>query len=582
MVNNLNKTTVSRDHLDSIIKNLSELLIVTDADKKILLVNPAACNLLGFEAMELIGYSISLILPHELNIALDSVEHNQDSSSHYPHCKEYYLRTKDFHLIEVEIDKSVIKDPQGRKTEFIYVAQDIRERKKQEAIRRQAENKIHQLAYFDKLTGLPNRTLFYDRLNQALNQLDRQNQKLALLYLDLDRFKFINDTKGHDIGDKLLQAVSQRLSTCLRETDTLARLGGDEFAILLCNLEHNFSVTKVVEKIIDCFRKPFMLGQHQIYTDTSIGISISPDDTSNVETLIKNADTAMYHAKSSDHDTFCFFTRELNTKIQQQIELDEGLRDALKHRSEFHLLYQIQADITTLQATRLETLLRWQHPQRGLIPPDNFIPVAEENGTITEIGYWVIEQVCRDWATWNLSSQNKLIFGINVSSKQLKDKNFVSRVQTILQQYAMEPRYIELEFSEGLFREAAFAEPLKALNNMGINLSIDDFGTGYSSLSYLNKFHIHTLKIDKSFISKITYDSESKSIADSIITLGHSLGLKIVAEGVEQEAQLEILQKSNCDFVQGYYIKKPISAKKMITLLLESPAKVQSSIDRNS
>ncbi len=579
MLNYLNKTTISRDHLDSIIKSLSELLIVTNADKKITLINPAACKILGYEASELIGYSISLILPHELNIALDNAKNNQEISSDYPHCKEYYLRTKDYRLIDVEIDKSIIKGHQGEEREIIYVAQDIRERKKQNIIRKKAEKKIHQLAYYDKLTGLPNRTLFYDRLHQALNQLDRQHQKLALLYLDLDRFKFINDTNGHNVGDDLLRAVSQRLSTCLRETDTLARLGGDEFAILLCNLEHNLSVSKVAGKIKDCFKKPFLLGHQHIYTDTSIGISISPDDTTSVETLIKNADVAMYHAKNSNHESFCFYTKELNSKIQQQIILNEGLISAVKHQSEFHLLYQIQADISTLQAIRLETLLRWKHPIKGFIPPKEFIPVAEENGTITEIGYWVIEQVCRDWVKWNDLNQHKLILGINISARQLKDKNFVSRVQSILQKYAMNPHYIEFEFSEDLLREVAFEKPLKALYEIGINLSIDDFGTGFSSLSYLNKFHIRTLKIDKSFIKKIAYDNESKSITDSIIALGHSLGLKIVAEGIEQQTQLEILQESKCDFVQGYYINKPTSVNKLIPLLRDSTVKVWASTD---
>jgi len=428
--------------------------------------------------------------------------------------------------------------------------------------RKRAENEIQQLAYYDTLTTLPNRALLHDRINQAISQATRDGRSVAVMFLDLDRFKSVNDTMGHAIGDRLLKVVADRLTRCVRDSDTVARLGGDEFVIILNAITSGDDVVTIAEKIQKILTAPITLGEHDIYTTASIGIALFPLDGSDVNALLKNADIAMYQAKEQGRNTFQFFSREMNVKALEHLMLETSLRRGLE-REEFHLVYQPLLDLKTGRLVGMEALVRWQHPDLGLLLPGKFIPIAEETGMIIPLGDWVLSAACRQNRQWQDEGLPPLRVAVNLSARQFVQANLGHRVAEILQETGLPASCLELELTESTIMSNAeeTIAILKELKTMGISLAIDDFGTGYSSLSYLKHFPIDRLKIDRSFVCDITTNPDDAAIADAIIAMAHSLKLKVTAEGVEMQEQLSYLSDRNCDEMQGYFLSYPVSAE---------------------
>jgi diguanylate cyclase len=423
-------------------------------------------------------------------------------------------------------------------------------------------------AQHDVVTDLPNRLLLRDRITQAIQLARRRNTSTGVLFLDLDRFKYINDSLGHSVGDKLLQSVSLRLVSSVRISDTVSRQGGDEFIILLSEITHPHHAAVSAKKILLALGAPHSIGGHDLHIDGSIGISVFPGDGEDTETLIKNADTAMYDAKAKGRNNFQFFKAEMNLKMVERQILEAGLRRALE-RNEFLLHFQPKVNLRTAEITSAEALVRWQHPDRGLIPPGQFVPVAEDCGLILKIGRWVLCEACRQARAWQLQGLPPLSIAVNVSAMEFRSKGFVENVGSILSETGLDPRYLELELTEGvLMDDAEFtASVLRELKTMGVQLAVDDFGTGYSSLSYLRKFPIDALKIDRSFVNQITADSDDSTIVAAIINMGKSLKYLVVAEGIETQQQRTYLQSRHCEEGQGYLFSKPVSVAQFAELL---------------
>ena len=429
--------------------------------------------------------------------------------------------------------------------------------------RRSAEQRIVEMATHDALTGLPNRYLLQDRIGQALAQDARSRKQLAVLFIDLDFFKNINDSLGHDVGDLLLQEVAKRLLDCVRAEDTVARQGGDEFIIVLNSIGKSIDAARVAQKILGLLKLPFRINGNEFYIGSSIGIAIFPDDGSDAETLLKNSDVAMYHAKENGRDNFQFYTEELNKSAHERQALSLDLRYALA-RNEFVLYYQPLFNGTDNQLYGVEALIRWQHPERGLVAPDKFISLAEETGLIVPIGEWVIEAACKQINAWQEQGYHAPRVAINLSARQFRDNSLVSTIARILEKTGVESKYIALEITESILVDniERVVETLGHLNALGIHISIDDFGTGYSSLSYLKQFPIDTLKIDRSFVRDIAVDKNDHAIVSAIIAMAH-LGMDVVAEGIETEEQLSILLQQKCNHFQGYYFSKPVVASEI-------------------
>ncbi|HWP47856.1 MAG TPA: EAL domain-containing protein [Candidatus Limnocylindrales bacterium] len=435
--------------------------------------------------------------------------------------------------------------------------------------RKQAEETIRYLAYHDALTNLPNRTLFNDRIALAMAQAHRNQHKLAVMFLDLDRFKIINDTLGHSIGDKLLQDVARRLTACLREGDTVARLGGDEFLVLLPKVDQVEDVAKMAERILEIFKTPFRLDNHELFISSSIGITLYPGDGDNVQTLLKNADTALNRAKAQGRNIYQFYTSTMNARAFERVILESGLRRALE-QEEFIVYYQPQISLHTGQIVGMEVLLRWQHPDLGLIPPMKFIPLAEDTGLIVQLGEWVLRTACAQNKAWQQAGFPPLCVSVNLSSRLFKQQNLIQLIDRILKETQLDPHYLDLELTEGTAMENAEVAiiTLRELKKMGVRLSMDDFGTGYSSLSYLKRFPIDRLKIDRSFVLNITVNPDDAVIAMLIINMAHNLNLKVIAEGVETEEQLSFLRLHHCDEIQGFIFSQPVPAE-VFTRFLE-------------
>jgi diguanylate cyclase (GGDEF)-like protein/PAS domain S-box-containing protein len=444
---------------------------------------------------------------------------------------------------------------------LVAVVRDITERT-------YAEEQIKHLAYHDALTGLPNRLLFKDRVTVALSHAQRNNSRLAVLFLDLDRFKVINDSLGHNIGDQLLQEVSTRVQTCLRDSDTVARLGGDEFTILLPNLIHSDDAAPVAQKILDAIRAPFHIEERELFTSTSIGISLYPEDASDAETLIKNADTAMYQAKELGRDNYQLFNAYVNARALQRIALEHGLRRALNNE-EFDVFFQPIVDLRTGVVTGMEALLRWNHPELGSIPPSTFIPLAESAGIMMPIGAWALRQACMRAREWQKAGFNNLSLAVNLSVTQLQSVDLVQAVRATLDETGLPPEQLELEITESTAMQSPeiSVRVLSELKKLGIRISLDDFGTGHSSLAYLKRLPIDTVKIDQSFVRDIDADPNSSAIVTAIIAMAHSLKLKVIAEGVELEEQAIFLRRYGCDMMQGFLFTKPVPAEEFGMLL---------------
>jgi diguanylate cyclase (GGDEF)-like protein/PAS domain S-box-containing protein len=445
--------------------------------------------------------------------------------------------------------------------------------------RRRSEERIHHMAHHDALTGLPNRVLLEDRLRQAMLQAQRDARAVLVALIDLDNFKLINDSLGHNVGDELLQAVARRMTDCVRRTDTVARLGGDEFVIVIHDQERDTeSAMSMLQKVGDRISQPAQAGVHSIQVTCSIGVAMYPDDGEDLNTLLRNADAAMYRAKELGHNRCEFYTREMNIRIHEKRELQEGLRNAIL-RQEFVLLYQPQVDLQSGSVLGVEALIRWQHPGMGLVSPAKFIGLAEETGLIVPIGDWAIHVACRQNRMWQRAGLPHMRMSVNVSARQFRESNLVERVAHALHESGLEPHYLELELTESLIMQDVqrAVTTMRELQAMGVHLSIDDFGTGYSSLSALKSFPISRLKLDRSFVHALPDDADDKVIATAVITLGHRLGLRVIAEGVETREQLAFLRTNGCDEMQGYYFSKPVAADELEKLLaMRFPLQIRS------
>jgi diguanylate cyclase (GGDEF)-like protein/PAS domain S-box-containing protein len=455
-----------------------------------------------------------------------------------------------------------IQDPAGNLVLFEGTVEDITDRKA-------AEERVQFLAYYDALTELPHRALLQDRLGHALADVQRRNEKIALLFLDLDRFKIINDSLGHSFGDIVLKEVAGRLKGCTRAQDTLARVGGDEFLIMLNGVEDVSDAAIAADRVMKAMSGEFLIQGRSLAMSCSIGISMFPKHGTDGETLIKNADAAMYSAKNAGCNNVRFFTAEMNAQAADRLALESNLRQALD-KGEFFLVYQPQMEIATRKIVGFEALIRWQHPELGLIPPDSFIPIAEDSGLILQIGEWVLRTACTEAQAWWDSGLCPVPVAVNVSAAQFRQADFPTLVHRALQETGLSPQFLELELTESLLLSNSdmMFSVLQELKKMGLKLAIDDFGTGYSSLSYLKQFRVNRLKIDCSFIRDIATDSDDAAITAAIISMAKSLNLKVIAEGVETEAQMAFLREHHCDEIQGYYFSKPISTGEVADKLL--------------
>jgi diguanylate cyclase (GGDEF)-like protein len=434
--------------------------------------------------------------------------------------------------------------------------------------RRRDEARLNALANYDSLTSLPNRALFHQRLQRSLVHAQRFNEGLVVLFIDLDRFKYVNDTLGHDAGDRVLQAIAGRLKGCLREVDTLARLGGDEFGLLVEQVSDTRFVGNVARKLLKAVAEVLVVDGQEYHITASIGISTYPADGSDATTLLKNADIAMYRAKDRGKDNSQFYAAAMNAHSMARLSLETGLRHALE-RGEFLLHYQPKVDIASGRITGMEALVRWMRPESGLVSPADFIPLAEETGLIVPIGAWVLKTACERNRAWQLQGMPPLRVAVNLSARQFVQANLVSEVARVLDASGLAPASLELEITESMVMDnpERAIQTLRQLKSMGIALAIDDFGTGYSSLGYLKRFPIDNIKIDRSFIKDIPHSNDDATITRTIIDMTHNLRLKVVAEGVETAAQLDFLREHGCDEMQGYYFSRPLAEDAFLTLV---------------
>lgn len=435
--------------------------------------------------------------------------------------------------------------------------------------RRQAEVRLDHLAHYDPLTGLPNRSLFHERLERALVRASRSGHQVAVMFLDLDRFKVINDTLGHEAGDELLKTVAQRLRTCVRMEDTVARLGGDEFTIILENITHVDDVVLVADKIIDTLAPSMQINGHEVFATTSIGIALYPNDGTHIEDLLKNADTAMYQAKERGRNTHQFYSPEMNQRTLEHLELENALRRALE-RGEFLLYYQPKLDLQTGLVCGAEALLRWQRPEVGLVSPNVFVPLLEETGLIDQVGEWLLHAACAQNKAWQEAGLPKVRVAINLSARQFLRTDIEAIVRRALNETGLDPAFIELEVTESMLMldPGYAAEVLLRIQAMGVtHIDIDDFGTGYSSLAYIKRFPNSAVKIDQSFVRGIPHDEEDAAIASAVVAMAHSLRMRAIAEGVENDAQLAYLRALGCDEIQGYHFSRPLTAEAFGELL---------------
>ncbi len=544
----------------TVFENTREGVVITDPQANMLDVNRAFCEITGYGRSEAIGHNLRI---------LQSGRHDREffialwrkllDEGHWQ--GEIWNRRKDGEIYPEWLSISAVRDDSGRLTNYVGVFSDI------SAIKRSQE-KLEYLAHHDALTGLPNRLLLSAHLQRAIQQTARSGDLLALLFLDMDRFKHVNDSLGHPVGDSLLQFVAKRLLETVRRGDTVARLGGDEFVVLTEHLRGMEDAAVLAEKLTRTMAAPFRVADREFYLTMSLGISLYPQDGLDAETLLKNADAAMYRAKDAGRNTFQFYTRELTVAAFERMVLQTQLRGALE-RDELLLHYQPQVELESGRIVGMEALLRWQHRDMGLVSPDRFIPLAEETGLIIPIGEWVLRAACIQAKAWLDRGLSLERMAVNVSGPQIRRSDFVTTVRRVLSETGLAARYLELEVTETFVMgqgERAVAT-LQELRDLGASLSIDDFGTGYSSLAYLKRLPIHTLKIDRGFVHDLPEDENDASITRAVIAMGHSLGLRIIAEGVETEAQRAFLHHEGCEEAQGYFFSRPLPADAMAELL---------------
>jgi diguanylate cyclase (GGDEF)-like protein/PAS domain S-box-containing protein len=548
------------ERLTHFIESANDLIHSTTVDGDFLFVNQAWRATMGYTLEDLAGKTIYDLVP-EASRPLLAEELKMLRSGERVNLLETVFRTRSGDDVVVEGSLSCAATNGDGHATIWGICRDVTERK-------EIQRQLFHLAHFDALTGLPNRVLFVDRLKQTKAQTQRRNQLMAVAFLDLDRFKVINDTLGHPLGDKLLQAVASRLQSGIRQVDTLARIGGDEFVIILGNLKEQADAERVTAKLMQMLAQPFVIDQHELFITCSIGISLFPRDDEDLDNLIKKADLAMYAAKGKGKCSFCFYSSEMDEHAHKRFVLENGLRKAIE-RQEFLLYYQPKVDVLSGQITSMEALLRWAHPELGIVAPADFIPLAEESGLIIPLGEWVLTEACRQNKLWQDEGSFRLRVAVNLSGYQLQRNDFIATVHRVLTETQLAPEFLELEITETVIMQHPeyVVGVLSQLRDLGIHISIDDFGTGYSSLSHLKKFSVNTLKIDKSFVKDIETNKTDAAIASAIVSMGNSLNLRVVAEGVETEAQFTILQDTRCDEVQGYLFSKPLPAGEVVAFI---------------
>lgn len=542
---------------NSIVNNADIMIIVWKLDGTIVSFNKFSEQITGFSAEEVKGKKwFDVIIPPEIHKEIlkdyGSIVKGELSQNY-----ENTIITKDGQRMHILWNNNILTDDSGKPNVVVSMGIDITERKI-------AEAEIHNLAYYDSLTGLPNRAMLFRRLDEIL----KQEGSFALLYLDLDNFKTINDTEGHLFGDELLKTVASKIRECIQEDNIVFRLGGDEFIVLKSCIKGLEEIKDTAEKIIRMFKQSWNINNHEFYITASIGITVFPDDGQDANTLLKNADTAMYHAKELGKNNYQVYTKSLVDKITEKLEIINSLRHAVERR-ELTVHYQPMVDMNNGQITGVEALIRWYHPVRGIIPPLKFIPFAEESGLITDIGEWVLSAACKQVCLWNQFLKEPIGISVNLSVCQFQHPLLVETISGILHESKLDPSFLELEITESIaMNDISFTiAVLQRLRNMGIKIALDDFGTGYSSLSYLKKLPINTLKIDKSFIHNVADGSGDEAIISTIISMAHSMKLDVVAEGVETEHELLFLKKKHCDKAQGYLFSKPLPPNEMEIIL---------------
>ncbi|WP_114972121.1 EAL domain-containing protein [Rhodoferax ferrireducens] len=551
-----------------------DIIYTLDHEGRFTFINDRVQQLLSFSRDELIGEHYS-VLVHEEDVTRANYVFNEKRGD-YRLSRNVELRLKSRHsdgeartfnneLMMISLganEKFQVPDSSRRELFGTYgIARDITDRKK-------ADELITYQAYHDILTDLPNRVLFKDRLGLALLQAKRNNSNLALLFIDLDRFKLVNDTLGHAIGDELLQQTAIRLKACLRSCDTLARLGGDEFTAVLPELNDRQDAVVISEKVLECLRLPFQLAGQSVHISASIGIAIYPVDGESIEELIRNSDIAMYHMKAEGKNGHAFFDRSMLDASYQKIALEQSLRTALE-LGELEMYYQPQVDVKTRKIVGAEALMRWNHPERGFLSAGDFLPFAEENGLIIPITDWMLEAICLDLRAWNAAGGKSVRLSLNLSPQYLDRGDFFEKLRSALDRHNIEPSQIEVEVTENIciHNPQTAIEQLNKLCQLGVSVAIDDFGTGYSSLSYLHRFPINTIKIDRSFVMEIKDGSSQCPVVLAIISIARGLGLNLVAEGVETPVQERYLENSGCNTMQGYLYHKPMAQKSLLQLV---------------
>ncbi|MEH6575468.1 MAG: EAL domain-containing protein [Amphritea sp.] len=555
----------------SVFKTSTDGIMITDVNGKIIRINTAFSKITGFTAEETLGRTPHLLQDGlQEDVFIDNLWSEISEKGEWE--GEVWNRRKEGEAYPVWLKVSAIKDEGGKVIQHVSIFTDISEKK-------ESQNKIYYMAHYDVLTQLPNRQLFQDRGQRTIKKSKRGRGRACIIFVDVDNFKIINDTMGHSIGDRVLRVVADRLKSLVREEDTVARLGGDEFVILLDSVENSQHVGRIAEKIGAAFVEPFLINGREHRISVSMGISLYPQDGEDIETLVKHADAAMYNAKKAGRNTYRYYTKNLTIMALHRLETENALHHALKN-NEFELFYQPQISFETNQITGVEALIRWHHPEKGLLGPVEFIPIAEESHLIIDIGEWVIQEAIKTLSSWREISLNVPRVAINVAGKQLQSSNMINLIKNMLGQFGVSPNHLQLEITEsilvpqGLLGSNKAIAQLEAYRDMGGSVAIDDFGTGFSSLNYLKRFPVDTLKIDRSFVEGLVDNSDDRAIAQTIITLGKTLGLAVMAEGVETEQQEGVLRGLGCHKAQGYLYAKPMAEPELKRFLSDYDKKI--------